>query len=119
MPPLHSPSPGGRHLAAAAAPWWLAASVASVLCGILSLLLIGASTAGLLPSGWSFAPSFACGVVGVALGHLARRAAPGSSETALATAGLVLSYGGVLLSVALFAVIALLLDLAGPFPPGN
>jgi hypothetical protein len=37
----------------------------------------------------------------------------------LATAGLMLSYGGALLSIALVVALALLLDAAGPFPPGN
>ncbi|HEX8033730.1 MAG TPA: hypothetical protein VF510_07780 [Ktedonobacterales bacterium] len=114
------PSPDGPRAAATAVPWLLASAVASVIFGIVSLLLFGASFAGIL-RGVSFAPSFACGVIGVVLGHLARarRAAPGNSDTVLATAGLVLSYGGTILSLALFALIGLALGLAGPFPPGN
>jgi hypothetical protein len=56
---------------------------------------------------WLDVASLACGVIGVVLGHLARRAAPHSGTAALATAGLVLSFGGVLLFLA-FYVLAML-----------
>jgi hypothetical protein len=119
--PSPPPSPDGPQAAARAQRWLLASAVASVFFGIVSLLLLGASSAGILPPGVSYAPSVACGVVGVVLGHLARarRAAPDRSDAVLATAGLVLSYGGTFLSLALFALIVLFLALAGPFPPGN
>jgi hypothetical protein len=87
---------------------------------MISLLLLGATLAGLL-HGVSFAPSIACGVLGVVLGHLARarRAAPGSSGVGLATAALMLNYGGIFLPLALFVLIVLALAAAGPFPPGK
>jgi hypothetical protein len=100
--------------------WSFLLGVASAnLLGGWSFLL-GVASANLL-GGWSFYLSVACGVIGVVLGHLARarRAAPGNRSTVLATAGLVLSYGGTLLSLALIALIFLALDVSGPFPPGN
>jgi hypothetical protein len=132
--PSPPPSPSSPQAAATAAPWLLAAAVASLICGILSLLFLGACSISFLPSGWSFAPSaafrlfpfsgitsVACGVIGIVLGHVARtrRAAPGSNDAALATAGLVLSYGGTLLCLALYALLVISLTRAGPFPPGN
>ena len=127
-PPL--PPPGHPRAAATAAPWLLAAAVASLSGGILSLVLFGAYVAGVFgvwsyaanPFGvWSYFASVTCGVIGVVFGHLARarRAAPGSRHTTLAMAGLVLSYGGTLLPLALFAFFTLVFGLAGPFPPGN
>jgi hypothetical protein len=68
---------------------------------------------------WSFIPSLACGAIGAAFGHLARRVTRRSSDAGLATAGLVLSYGGALLSIDLVVALAWALDSAGPFPPGN
>ncbi len=100
------PQPGGPQVVATATPWVLASAVASLIFGILSLLLIGPYFAGIV-RGLPFAASFVCGAIGVVLGHLARarRAAPGSSDAALATAGLVLSYVGALLSLALFLLL--------------
>jgi hypothetical protein len=56
---------------------------------------------------WSLAPSMLCGVSGVTLGHRARRAAPGSSDAVLAMAGLLLSYGGIVLTLAPMVLIVL------------
>ncbi len=125
MLPSPLPLPDGPQAAATTAPWLLATAVASLLCGILSLLLFGAYTAVIFSLhgwffllGWFFALSVACGVMGVVLGHLARagRAMLGSSGAVLATAGLVLGYGGTLLPLAFIAVIVVLFQLAGPFP---
>lgn len=119
MPPTPPPTPSIPQTAAKAqlgAQVAQVAAVASLLCGILSLLLIGLILAGLFPSTWSFVPSFACGAIGVMFGHLARRVTRRSSAAGPATAGLVLSYGGALLSIALVVAIAWALDSAGPFP---
>jgi hypothetical protein len=124
------PAPNGPPATATTAPWLLASAIASLICGMLSLLLFGALCAGIFyPSGVFFAPNsengvfafgLTCGVIGVVLGHLARtrRAALGSRGAMLARAGLVLSYGGTLLPLALLALIVLLFQLAGPFPIG-
>jgi hypothetical protein len=53
-----------------------------------------------------------CGVSGVALGHRAHRAAPGSSDAALAMAGLLLSYGGIILTLAPTVLIVLAFSLS-------
>jgi hypothetical protein len=118
VPHVPPSSPNDPLATGATTPWVLAA--ASILSGILSLLLLGVSFTHLL-RGWSFAPSIACGVLGVVLGYLARSrsAVLGNRGTVLATDGLVLSYAGTLLPLALFAFIVLSLAAAGPFPPGN
>jgi len=131
--PSAPPSSGGPQAVATAAPWLLASAVASLIFGILSLLLIslvffGVFAAGRLPVWviesplpvWVYAASVACGVIGAVSGHLAgaRPIAPGSRHAALAVAGLVLSYGGILLSVGFFALVHLAFALAGPFPIG-
>ena len=125
MSPSPLPLPDGPQTAATTAPWLLAIAVASLLCGILSLLLFGAYLAivfylyrWIFLLGWFFALGIACGAMGVMLGHLARarRAALGTRGAVLATASLVLSYGGMLLPLALMAFIALLFNVAGPFP---
>jgi hypothetical protein len=126
--PSSPPLPDGSQAAATSARWWLATAVASLICGILSLLLFGAYFAGIftLPEGWLFllgwflALSLACGVLGVVLGHLAcaGRAALRRGGAVLATAGLVLSYGGTLLPLVSIALIYLFFLLAGPFPIG-
>jgi hypothetical protein len=109
------------------APWRLASAVTSLILGILSLLLFGAyitviffSQGWLFLLGWFLAIGVACGVMGVVLGHSARarRAALGSRGAMLATAGLVLSYGGTLLPLAFLALTVLFFQLAGPFPIG-
>jgi hypothetical protein len=91
-------------------------AVASLIFGILSLLLLGALVSPFLGvyaadvlGIWPYPTGFACGVIGVVLGHLGRRIAPGSRGAALATAGLVLSYGGTLLFLALNVLIYLAL----------
>jgi hypothetical protein len=117
--PLSPHSPSNPQTAARARPGVRVMAVVSLLCGILSLLLIGLILAGLFPSAWSLAPSLVCGAIGAAFGHLVRRVARRSSDVRLATAGLVLSYGGALLSIALVVALAWALDSAGPFPPGN
>jgi hypothetical protein len=104
---------------AKAPSWARVAAVASLLGGFLSILLISLILAGLFPSEWSFVPSLACSAMGAVLGHLARRATRRSSDTVLATAGLVLSFGAALLSIALFVAPVWALASAGPFPPGN
>ena len=100
--------PRGPQAAAADAQWALAAGVASVMLGILSLLLIGAYSVGIVRR-LPYAASFACGIVGAVLGHVARaqarHAAADSSTAPLALVGLVLSYVGVFLSVAIFALV--------------
>jgi hypothetical protein len=56
-----------------------------------------------------YAASFVVGAIGIVVGHLARpplrsaRAVGGQSQ--IATAGLVLSYGGAILSIGLFLLI--------------
>jgi hypothetical protein len=110
------PSSGGSRAAATTSPWRLASAVASLICGALSLLCLGAAVAGLLGvwydytghlGVWLFVAGIASGVIGVVLGHLvrARRAAPHSGHAALATAGLVLSYAGMLLILAFYVVL--------------
>ena len=103
-------------------PWLLVSPVASLVCGVLSLLLFCVYAAGIFP-GASLAASVASGVTGVVLGHharaAARHAAPGSASAVLTTTGLILSYVGTLLPLVLFALVTLSLGLAGPFPPGN
>jgi len=118
LPPL--PPPGGPQTAARPQRWPLASALASLIFGIFSQVLVGVSfaligaffafrrvdaTFRFASSGAYFLPfaaSFVCGVIGVALGHLARRrAAPDSSDAALAAAGLVFSYMGALVSLAL------------------
>ncbi len=128
MSQFPTPSPDSPPPTATAAPWLLASAVASLICGMLSLLLFGALCAGIFyPSGVFFAPNaedgvvacgVTCGVIGAVLGHLARRAALGSRGAVLARAGLVLSYGGTLLPLAFLALIVLFFQLAGPFPIG-
>lgn len=82
--------------------------MANLIFGILSLLLIGAYSVGIV-CGLPYAASFACGIFGAVLGHVARaqarRAAADSSTAPLALVGLVLSYVGVFLSVAIFALV--------------
>lgn len=126
-----SPPPSSHPQAAdIAARWLLAVAVASLSSGLLSLFLFVAYIAGVFgvwsyaanPFGvWSYFASVTSGVIGVMLGHLARarRAAPGSRHAALATTGLALSYGGALLALAFEAVVALVFQLAGPFPLMN
>lgn len=121
MSPSASPPPssGGSRAAATTSPWLLASAVASLICGALSLLCLGAAAAGLLGvwydftghvGVWLFIAGIASGVIGVVLGHLARarRAAPHSGHAALATAGLVLSYAGMLLILVFYVVLVLL-----------
>jgi hypothetical protein len=135
MSPLAPPSSssGDPHAGATAAPWLLASAVASLIFGSLSLLLISlyffvVFVAGPLPV-WVYegpllvrvyAASVACGVIGAALGHLARArpAAPRSRQAVLAVAGQVLSYGGTVLSVGFLALVYVAFALAGPFPIG-
>jgi hypothetical protein len=112
--PSPLPVPDSPSAASTRASWRLAAAVASLVCGILSLLLLGAFvspfigvySAGLLGI-WPYPASLACGLIGALLGHLARarQTAPGRRQAAFATAGLVLSYGGILLCVAPYALI--------------
>ena len=110
------PSSGGFQTAVTTPPWLLASAVASLICGGLSLLFFGVFAAALLGvsvylaallAAWLPIASVACGVIGAVLGRVARarRAALGRSGTALATAGLVLSCGGFLLSLALYALL--------------
>jgi hypothetical protein len=112
------PSSGGSRAAATTSPWLLASAVASLICGVLSLLCLGAAAAGLLGvwydftghvGVWLFIAGIASGVIGVVLGHLARarRAAPHSGHAALATAGLLLSYAGMLLILVFYVVLVL------------
>lgn len=81
---------------------------ASLILGILSLVLGGwYAIAGL--RGLAFAISLVVGVIGVIIGHLARAQvrrtdAPRSLEY-VATAGLVLSYAGAILSLALLVLL--------------
>lgn len=111
-------SSGSSRTAVTTSPWLLASAVASFICGVLSLLCLGAFAAGLHdiwfePAGllgvWLYVASIACGVIGVVLGHLARArlVAPHSGNARLATAGLVLSYGGILLSLAFYVLVLL------------
>ena len=129
MSPSPAPPPGAPQVAATAVPWLLAAAVASLSGGLLSLFLFGAYVAGVFgvwsyaanPFGvWSYFASVACGGSGVVLGHLARapRAAPGSRHVALARTGLVLSYGGTLLALSFEALVYVLVGLAGGPSPG-
>ena len=81
---------------------------ASLILGLLSLVLGGwYAIAGL--HGLAFAISFVVGVIGVVIGHLARaqvrRAGAPRSLEYVATVGLVLSYAGAILSLALFALL--------------
>jgi hypothetical protein len=112
------PSSGGSRAAGTTSPWLLASAVASLICGVLSLLCLGAAAAGLLGvwydftghvGVWLFIAGIASGVIGVVLGHLARarRAAPHSGHAALATAGLLLSYAGMLLILVFYVVLVL------------
>lgn len=123
MSPSAPPSSGGSQAVVTTSPWLLASAVASLICGLLSLLFDGAFGAGFLP-GVLLAPSavdsviagaVTCGAIGVVLGHLARarRAALGSRGAALATAGLVLSYIGALLPLAFFGLIYVLFTFGG------
>jgi len=116
LPPSPSSDP---QAAAKAQPWVQVPAVASFLCSFLSLLLSGLILVGPFPSEWSFGPGLACSAMGAVLGHLARRAMCRSSDTVLATAGLLLSYGTALLSIALFVALFWALAAGGPFPPGN
>jgi hypothetical protein len=126
--PSAPPSSGGPQAAATAGPWLLASAVASLIFGILSLLLIGlfffwVFVAGRLPVWvyegpllvWVYAASVACGVIGAVLGHLARAhpPAPRSRHAALTVAGLVLSYGGTLLSVGFYVLVYLAFQVFG------
>lgn len=108
MSPPDPPSSGGSQVTVTTSLWLLVSAVASLICGVLSLLCLGAFAAGLLGV-WLYVASIACGVIGVVLGHRARarRAATHSGNAALATAGLVLSYGGVLLSLAFYVLVLL------------
>jgi hypothetical protein len=126
--PPSSRSPQAASAASAAAPWLLASAVASLIFGVLSLLLIGVflgitfsglSSAG-LPLVQCYVASVVCGIMGAVLGHLARthRDAPRHSNSALAIAGLVLSYGGILVALAFEALVYVAFALAGPFPIG-
>jgi hypothetical protein len=110
------PSSGGFQATVTTSPWLLASAVASLICGGLSLLCLGVFAAALLGvsvylaallAAWLPIASIAFGVIGAVLGRVARarRAALGRSGTALATAGLVLSCGGFLLSLALYALL--------------
>jgi hypothetical protein len=116
---MHPPSASKPLTVAKTQPLARVAAIASLLCGVLGLLLIGLILVGFFASEWSFVPGFGCGALGAALGHLARRATRRSSDDVLVTAGLVLSYGGAILAIALIVAIAWILASAGPFPPGN
>jgi hypothetical protein len=124
VPPSPLPLPDGPQ-SAATALWLLATAVASLLCGILSLLLFGAFLADIFYLQgwffllwWFFALGVACGLTGVVLGRVARtrRAALGRCGAMLAEVGLVLSYGGMLLPLAFMGLFVLLFNFAGPFP---
>ncbi len=120
MSPSVPPSSESPRIGATTAPRLPASTIASLIFGALSLLLLGAFffdlyVERLLP-GWFYVGSVVCGVIGAVFGHRARahRAAPGSRNAALAVTGLVLSYGGVILSLGFVALVLLALTLAPP-----
>ena len=118
QPPL--PRLASPQAAATTSPWLLASAVASLICGVPQPALPRGRcrgspwTSGFYPTRVTLAygsssQALPSGVIGVVLGHLARarRAAPHSGHAALATAGLVLSYAGMLLILAFYVVLVL------------
>lgn len=97
--------------------WLLALSIGCLICGALSLLFVGADVVGIL-QGVTPAGGFACGIVGMILGHASRRASSGGGDTARATVGLMLSYASIAALLSL-AVLALSHQPSQLFPPGN
>jgi hypothetical protein len=94
-------------------------AVVSLLCGLLSLFLIGANSVGIL-GGMPITASVVCGLTGIVLGHVARsrRGAPDKSDAKFFTAGLVLSYAALGAALSL-ALLALSHQPSQLFPPGN